>query len=252
MRVYFFNDPSTLFFDTKKNAFFIERLPRDVISPNAMLKYIKLRYRNRGVYDANFSSPIHAMINSIEVVPESLRDLIDFFDVEYDRAKPYGYRDAFAIQNREFQSVVFGQIRVPQMIKELGHKRLKTAGRKVRHKQFDSEGNFTGYREYDVIFETHMVFGAQLNLRDEIYAIRCWCTTTEEEHWLWIEDRYKDDPLEAIASTFRIHENLIPFIKELKRQGDILLVELSADIDPKGDLVPLSSDQYFELLTAQS
>jgi hypothetical protein len=69
---------------------------------------------------------------------------------------------------------------------------------------------------------------------------------------LWIEDQYKDDPLEAIARTFHIHENLVPFIKELKRQGDILLVELTEDIEPRGNMVSLSKDQYFGLLTAQS
>jgi hypothetical protein len=49
-----------------------------------------------------------------------------------------------------------------------------------------------------------------------------------------------------------VHENLIPFIKELKRQGDILLVELTQEVDPRGQMVSLSKDQYFDLLTAQS
>ena len=53
-------------------------------------------------------------------------------------------------------------------------------------------------------------------------------------------------------NTFFVHENLIPFIKELKRQGDILLVELKQDVEPRGQMVSLSKDQYFELLTAQS
>jgi len=252
MRVYFFNDTPTLFFDIDANAFYIETRLYSPISVESVLRYIKMRYRNRGVYDANFSAPVHAMIAAAEVTSETLADLIEFFDSAYDTATPFSYQEAFAIGNPEFQSTVFGQIRVPQMIKELGHVRLKTAGKAVRHKQFNPQGNFTGYREYDVVFETHKVSGVKLNLRGDLYAIRCWCTTTANEHWLWIEDRYKDDPLEAIASTFRVHENLIPFIKELKRQGDILLVELTSDVDPKGDLVSLTADQYFELLTAQS
>jgi hypothetical protein len=69
---------------------------------------------------------------------------------------------------------------------------------------------------------------------------------------LWIEDQYKDSPLEAVASTFRIHENLIPHIKEIKRQGDILLVELNQDVEPQGNIVPLTAEQYFGFLTAQS
>ena len=251
MRIYFFQDTPTLYFSDIDNAFFVETslmaIPNDHV-----LRYIKMRYRNHGVYKANFSDPIHRHLDTIDVPCETLRDLIEFFDAAYDTATPFSYQEAFGIWNPEFQSIVFGQIRVPQMIKELGHTRLKTDGRAVRHKQFDTQGNFTGYREYDVVFETHKVSGAKLNLREDLYAIRCWCTTTANEHWLWIEDRYKDDPLEAIASTFRIHANLIPFIKELKRQGDILLVELTKDVEPHGELVSLTADQYFSLLTAQS
>jgi hypothetical protein len=90
-------------------------------------------------------------------------------------------------------------------------------------------------------------------LEEDLFAVKCWCTTTDKEHWLWIEEEYKENPLEAIASTFRIHENLIPYIKEIKRQGDILLVEMLDDtIEPSGNIVPLNAEQYFRLLTAQS
>ena len=139
------------------------------------------------------------------------------------------------------------------MIKELGHKRIKTDGKPVRHKQFDKQGNFTGYKEYDVVYELHEVYGEKLGINQSLYAVKCWCTTTNKEHWIWVEDKYKDNVLEAVASTFRIHPNIIPYIKELKRQGDILLVELTEDVKPEGnELVPLTAEQYFTLLTAQS
>ena len=95
--------------------------------------------------------------------------------------------------------------------------------------------------------------GEKLGLTENVFAIRCWCTTTDKEHWLWIEEQYKNSPLEAVASTFRIHENLISNIKEIKRQGDVLLVEmLDENIKPEGNIVPLNATQYFSLLTAQS
>ena len=51
----------------------------------------------------------------------------------------------------------------------------------------------------------------------------------------------------------RVHANVIPHIKEIKRQGDVLLVETGdVDIKPEGELVPLTADQYFGFLTAQS
>jgi len=178
-------------------------------------------------------------------------EFMDELLVIYDKVEPFSYQEAFNIGNQEFQIMVFGSINISEMINELGHERINTVGKKVKHKVFDSYGNFTGYKDYDVIYEVHKVNGEKLKT-DDSYAIKCWCTTTDKEHWLWIEDKYKDDPLEAIASTFRIHENLIPHIKELKRQGDILLVEMDSDIDPEGDIVPLNAEQYFSLLTAQS
>jgi hypothetical protein len=268
MNIHMFSDVPGLFFCTSTCQFKIEsRFTRncDDLDATVILKYIKMRFRNRGVFESNFMQPINDMIQlhqiSTTVYDESVscKDELDkfelvvqFFDCTYDQTTPFSYTEAFELTNPEFQSIVFGQIRVPQMIKALGHSRIASAGKPVRHKQFDINGDFTGYKEYDVIFETHRVNATQLGLRDDIYAIRCWCTTTNNEHWLWIEDKYKTEPLEAIASTFRVHENLIPFIKELKRQGDILLVELTGDIEPLGNMVPLSSEQYFSLLTAQS
>ena len=84
--------------------------------------------------------------------------------------------------------------------------------------------------------------------------MRCWCTSTDEEHWLWIEDEYKDNPLEAVASTCRVHKSVKNQIKEIKRQGDIFLVELNNDVTPEEneEMVPLTADEYFGFLSAQS
>ena len=169
--------------------------------------------------------------------------------------EPFTYGDAFKIENEEFQAKVFGSIDIVDMIKELGHERIKTDGKRVKHKEFTSSGEFLGYKEYDVVYETHKVDITKLGLEGESsYALRCWCTTTDKEHWLWIEDEYKDDPLEAVASTMRVHKNFIEgnHIKELKRQGDVFLVELNYDVQPEGELVPLTAEQYFGFLTAQS
>ena len=173
----------------------------------------------------------------------------------YDTVEPFTYGDAFKIENEEFQAKVFGSIDIVDMIKELGHKRIATSGKRVKHKDFTTDGTRLEDKEYDVIYETHEVDITKLGLEGEsAYALRCWCTTTDKEHWLWIEDDYKDDPLEAVASTMRVHKSLIDgnHIKEIKRQGDVLLVEVDSDITPEGELVPLTADQYFGFLSAQS
>jgi len=188
--------------------------------------------------------------------------ILDYFNPEplvqrcldlWDDAKPFTYKETFELTDTDFQSKVFSSIDIINMIEELGHERVAVAGKPVTHKKFDAEGNLTGTEEYDVIYETHKVNAKTLGVVEDSYALRCWCTTTEDEHWLWIEEQYKDDPLEAVASTFRIHKNLIDNIKEIKRQGDILIVEMKDDnIEPKGEIIPLTANQYFSLLTAQT
>ena len=170
----------------------------------------------------------------------------------YDQVEPFTYVEAFKIEDQQFRATVFGSIDVTEMIETLGAKRIATDGKHVNQKVYSESGEFLGYHEFDNIYEVHEVSGEKLGLEENLYALKCWCTTTNKEHWLWIEDQYKDSPLEAVASTFRIHENLIRHIKEIKRQGDILLVELNQEVEPQGDIVPLTAEQYFGFLTAQS
>ena len=255
MRVHFFRNYPDLVFDTEMN---------DIVAPSEIwvtsktvtigkflfLRFLKNKYSNKPRFKSNFIDEMHRAF--ADQMPKEVTNLLEFFEENYDMVEPYSYQEAFECPWAYWKRVVFSSIRVSDMIKELGHTRIATAGRPVRHKQFSKSGEFLGYHEYDVIFETHQVSGRSLNLGNDIFAVRCWCTTTNNEHWLWIDRQYSDDPLEAIARTFFVHENLIPFIKELKRQGDILLVELTQDVEPRGQMVSLSKDQYFELLTAQS
>jgi hypothetical protein len=86
----------------------------------------------------------------------------------------------------------------------------------------------------------------------KVYAVKCWCPSTNKEYWLWIEEQYKDDPLQAIASTFRVHENIISNIKCLKRQGNVLICEMKTNIIPEGNIRPLDKDEYFRLLQVET
>jgi hypothetical protein len=170
----------------------------------------------------------------------------------YDNATAYSYTEAFEIANDALRALVFDSINISEMIENLGHERLSVKGIPVKRKQYSPGGEYIGDKEYDNIYEVHKVDGTKLNVQDPLYAVKCWCTSTNKEHWIWIEEQYKDDPLEAIASTFRFHKNVIPHIKEIKRQGDIMIVEMKEKVDPIGEIVPLTAEQYFGLLTAES
>ena len=209
----------------------------------SVLRYLKGIYPNIKRFKNNFIK----IVNN-----ENIKELKQFFIDNYEEVDPFSYKESFEIKDQEFQSLVFGSINIVDMIKNLGSERIKVDGIKVKRKVFSEYGEFLGYKEYDNIYEIYEVSGKKLSLNNNVYVIKVWCTSTNKEHWLWIEEKYKNDPLEAIASTFRIHENLIPHIKELKRQGDIMLVELKNDVKPEGNIVPLTSKQYFDLLTTET
>lgn len=252
-RIFLFDEMPTMFIDPETAIFYIPISDwsngYNEIAYTDMLRYLKTSYSNMGRLKNNF---INELNKTIDRELPAITELFERIQADFNSVKPFSYKEAFELDNAMFQSLVFGTIDIASMISELGSNRIATAGKEVRHKQFDKTGDFLGYKDYHVVFETHVVSGSKLGLRESLYAVRCWCTTTESEHWLWIEQEYARDPLTAIASTFRVHENVVPHIKELKRQGDILLVELDTEVDPAGDMVALSADQYFELLTAQS
>ncbi len=229
--------PNQLSYDVTNDKF------KDDITKTQAIRYLKGIYHTKKEFEKKFLSRLNG---------EPVYGIREFLRESYDDAKIFTYKEAFEIKNDNFRAAVFSTVDITEMIEELGCERIKVAGKHVVRKKFSKKGNYLGTFENDNIYETYKVFGEKLGLPNDVYALKVWCTTTNKEHWLWIDEKYKDDPLEAVASTFRIHENLISHIKELKRQGDIMLVEMKKEIEPKGNIVPLTAEQYFGLLTTES
>jgi hypothetical protein len=234
-----------------------ERTLIDNVSNRDAVKYLKGIFGNVERFKGRLTDQLRELHKNEDIPQEDVNkfkcdDFMDEIEKIFEEESPFTYEEAFKIETRDFQAQVFGSINVSEMIQKLGSNRIATDGIEVKHKRFDEHGNLLGVEDYHNIYEVYEVLGEKLGLSENIYALKCWCTSTNKEHWLWIEDQYKDKPLEAVASTFRIHKNLIPYIKELKRQGDVLLVEMKEDVMPDGEIVPLTAEQYFGLLTSQS
>jgi len=213
------------------------------------VKYLKGIFTNKGRFNSRFIKPLLELDNKVNF---GIGEFIKQISKIYDEVEAFTYTEAFEIESDSFRALVFGSIDISNMINELGCTRIATDGKEVTQKVYSTTGDYLGDKTFNNIYEVHEVDGTKLGLDKPLYALKCWCTTTDKEHWLWIDDSQKMSPLEAIASTFRVHENLIPYIKEIKRQGDILLLELTEDIQPSGDVVPLTAAQYFGFLTCQS
>ncbi len=193
-------------------------------------------------------------------IPEFARPkILAAFDKIWSKIKPLTYEQLFKIENRLLRRFAFQYIGISVLMEKLGAERIATEGIELNYFRYDEQGQKVPFRKHN-IYEIYQADGNLLGSdfflgfgrTREIYAVKCWCSSTEHEHWLWISPEYKDDPLAAIASTFRVHENVIPYIKRLKRQGDVLICEMNQQVIPEGRIRPLTKDEYFGMLEVET
>lgn len=189
---------------------------------------------------------------------ESFNEIIQSIKRKWKKVVPLTYEEIFQLHDFSIKRFAFNYVGVDTFMEKLKAKRIATEGIEVNHIVYDELGTKKMVQKHN-IFE---IYEADFNRLEHFrswhgekqlrYAVKCWCTSTNQEHWIWIEEQYKNDPLTAIASTFRVHENVIPYISCLKRQGDILLCEMKRNVRPEGIIRPLTKDEYFGLLIAES
>ena len=249
MKIIFLKNNESIYFETSTNKMV-------GCTDKQILKYFKGVYSNKERFKAHFMDERLTKIQGLkERDAETFEIAVNFFNKlinDFEKTTPFTLIEAFKLTERVFQALVFSSINITEMIQELGATRYKTDGINVKHRKYNDDGEFVGHEDYYNIYEIHEVNGRKLGINDYLYVVKCWCTSTNKEHWLWIDEAHKEDPLTAIASTFMVHENVIPHIKALKRQGDILLVEMDKEVEPEGNIVSLTKEQYFGLLVAQS
>lgn len=215
-------------------------------------RYLKGKYRgNLERFEERFLNPLKEAVIMYDR-PEKVHCL-DIVRNSFIKREPFSYKEAFEIQHREFQALVFGSINVPEMISNLGSERIATEGIPVKHRKYKEDYSYEMI-EYTCIYELHKINIKELTQRDDhAFAIKCWCTSTDKEHWLWVDEKAAAKGIkEAVASMCVVYKNLIPYIKHIKRQGDVFLFELTQEVFPQGELVSLTADQYFGWLIAQS
>lgn len=175
----------------------------------------------------------------------------------WDETEPIAFEEFFNTADRNFKLFCFSYYGVGNLMKKLEAKKINEAEIEVAYLEYDKNGNAISTQKMNR-YEVHEVENQKLGMfvwggrQQYSYAVKCWCPSTKKEHWLWIEREYKDDALTAIASTFRIHANIIPHIECLKRQGDLLICELKEKVTPTGEIRPLTASEYFNLLRAET
>lgn len=208
------------------------------------------------------------------IIHESLKDFDVFVQECWDSIEPVTVEEALAVANTEERRVYFDAIGIEKLFKGLDPKLLDRQVIDKKRQRWDDELNEYTYT-FEDIYELYEIDGKKLYDKDRwgneprpIHAVRCWCTTTNREYWLYVpreaalgsnwwnqnDERNKPDAIRAIAWTVRIdvpEEN----VEKIYRQGDIIV----AKIKDKGKATQstvtpyhLSKEQYLEKMYSET
>ena len=180
------------------------------------------------------------------ITHESLNDFDQFVQECWDKIEQVTVEDALKIENTEERRTYFDAIGIEKLFKSLKPKLLDKQTIKKSRVKWDEEFNEYTH-EFEDVYELYEIEATKMFSKDRwgntptqnTYAVRCWCTTTNREYWLYVpreaalgatwwnrdsEDN-KPDAIRAIAWTVRIdvpEEN----VEKIYRQGDIIVAKM--------------------------
>jgi len=211
------------------------------------------------------------------ITHESLNDFEEFVSSMWPLIEPVTIQDALIQDNTEDRRVYFDAIGIEKLFKSLDPKLLDRQVLKKKRTRWDDE--FKEYtHEFEDVYELYEIPATKMftkdrwgnEPRDHIYAVRCWCTTTNREYWLYVprwaalgenwwagnlnDERAKADAIRAIAWTVRL-DVPIGFVDRIYRQGDIIVAKIKAEISSDTtSALPyhLSKEHYLELMYSET
>jgi hypothetical protein len=201
------------------------------------------------------------------IIHPSLEDFGKFVEETWDSIEPVTVEEALKIHNTETRRTYFDCIGVQKLFKSLNPKLLDKQVITKKRANWDDE-NKESFRIFEDVYELYEIKGTKLFEKDKwgrepnpVYAVRCWCTTTNREYWLYVNhqaatgsrwwgdrDSANYDAIRAIAWTIRID---VTNPERIYRQGDIIVVKRSKD---SKDTISyhLDKDQYLQLMYSET
>ena len=208
------------------------------------------------------------------IIHESLQDFNQFVKECWDTVKPITVEEALQHTNTEDRRTCFDAIGIEKLFKGLEPTLLDKQLVDKKRTRWDDYLNEYDYN-FEDIYELYQIEGTKLYDKDRwgnppspVFAVRCWCTTTNREYWLYVpreaalgsrwwssepEDN-KPDAIRAIAWTVRIdvpEEN----VEKIYRQGDIIVAKIKDKAKAtETTLSPyhLSKEQYLSLMYSET
>ena len=218
------------------------------VNEDTALKYWKKVHKNFDDFFAN------VIANNAH--PEML-ELAEYVSEKWDSIPDVNVQQAFEEKNIEVRRLFFKAIGVSELFKELEPKLID--------KQiFEKKGvSWVDIEEVPVTmrdeYELYEIQGSKLFPEEKnewrvgnatIYAVRCWCSTTGREYWIYVPRNIgqQGSALEAIAWTVQLD---ITEPEYIYRQGDVILAKHSS-ISQGCRPYHLNASQYVNLLKAES
>lgn len=194
-----------------------------------------------------------------------LEPLGQFVEEVWETIVPISVTEALKEKNMEIRRVMFDCIGVAKLFQQLEPELLDRQVIPKMRFRWDKKLEIYQHNFNDT-YELYVIEGEKLfetenrwNKPNPVYAVRCWCTTTEREYWIYVplsaalnkqhlHETPTPDAIRAIAWTIRID---ITNPKRIYRQGDIIVVVESED---SRTTTPyhLSKDQYLNLMYSET
>ena len=241
------------------------------------INYSKQNYIVDGLKDFKLSKalslwkakyPEFADFKKDVIIHENLEDFGKFVEECWDSIKAVTVKDALAIPNTEIRRVYFNCIGVQKLFKELDPILRDRQVIKKKRTKWDDNNDPQEYTFEDV-YELYEIEGKKLFDKNRwnqepnpVFAVRCWCTTTNREYWLYVNDQAalgdtrwpldkdkKYDAIQAIAWTIRLD---VENPERIYRQGDIIVAKIGENT--KENLWPrhLSKKDYLKLMYSET
>jgi len=209
------------------------------------------------------------------IIHDGLKDFDTFVQECWDSIEPVTVEEALMLENTEERRTYFDAIGIQKLFKSLDPKLLDKQVIKKSRQRWNDE--FTEYTyEFEDVYELYEIEATKLFKTDRwgnepsghVYAVRCWCTTTNREYWLYVPreaalgsrwwssdpEESKPDAIRSIAWTVRVD---VPeeSIEKIYRQGDIIVVKMNnAAKHTEHTFTPyhLTKEQYLEKMYSES
>jgi hypothetical protein len=260
------------------------------------MDYSQVSYTVYGVNDIQFKEAISLWKTRFPDYRDFKREIIttplledfgSFMEEIWDTIPEVGMHEAFGQSNLEKRRLYFNCIGIEKLFKNLDPTLLDTQTVTKKRTRWDDDNNSEEY-VFEDTYELYKIDQLELGIKtrwgadaDHIYAVKCKCTTTAREYWLYVPlevatnlSNWKLKAFEAGTPHFRDYSEAKPrepYVPEydairaiawtiqidvtnperIYRQGDIIVCKLS----PQSEVVSpyhITKDQYLNLMYSET